>query len=214
MSKMSDADLTVREYVAERLMQESGFGDREANPLEWDATNPYSQYATNLDIAETCVNATVEALDALGVLQQGQKKSQYEVETQHPIHRQATIYLFLEPAKGQPLTLGDLRQLMREVDALYLPNSTELEGNLSVMYDIGLSPDQLVNYFGPHTSKEVEAPFSPEHPSVVGKDPKLLLEKTYQALLKKYAYLLDQGEEAEAAKIFDEIQRVKDVARR
>jgi hypothetical protein len=221
MAQMSNADLTIKEYVAERLMQDSGFGDREANPLEWDATNPYSQYATNLDIAEACVNATVEALNSIGMLSTGaetveEPNNQYTVDFQHPIHRQATVYLFLKAQPGTPLTLGNVKDWLREVEALNLPDNTELEGEISLMYDLGLSSVELTTFENDEEAvlliprETTTEHFSPNHPSVVNKNPESLRQKTYEALLKKYTYLLDQKEESEAAKVFEQIQRMKE----
>ncbi len=213
MSQMSETDLTIKEYVAERLMQDAGFGEREASPLEWDATNPYSQYATNLDIAEVCVNATVEALESIGMLSPQaevveEPNNQYTVDLQHPIHRQATVYLFLKARPGTPLTLGNVKDWLREVEALNLPDNTELEGEISLMYDLGLSSVELTTFENDEEAvlllpKKTTA----EH---FNKNSESLRQKTYEALFKKYAYLLDQKEESEAAKVFEQIQRMKE----
>lgn len=221
-------EMTVKQYVAERLMDHAGFGDREKYPLEWDPEQLDSQLAGYLDIADVSVSATIDALQSIGLLPEDRfdeeknagKNLQYDVEEEYPIHHQATIYVTLKQKVGEALTLGDLRDFMYEVEPLGLPDSAELEGEIHLMYDLGLSGVEVTDYFGedndgkalllhPRGKDTSVNPFSPNHPSVFTKDPDFLKKKTMDALLKKHRYLLNQGKDSEAIKIFDEIQRLK-----
>lgn len=208
--------LTVTEYVAQRLMKESGYPQKD-DSIEWDKDNPDSQYAINLDIADLCVNATVDALKLIGVLPEevepnaSETTDQYTVEHAYPIHRQATIYLFLKSEQGQPLTLGDVRDWMYEVDELNLSDETIVEGGLELMYDIGLSVIERDKSGSTILHPRED---SADHPAVLGKKEREILERTYQTLIKKHAYLVEQGDNVEAARILDEIQRIKDAAGR
>lgn len=225
---MSD-EMTVRQYVAEKLMEFSGFGDKEKWPLEWDPDQPDSQLAGYLEIADVSVSATIDALQSIGLIPEDQydevkeleENFQYYVGQEYPTNRVMTLYLTLKSEVGKPLTLADLRNFLREIDDLDLPNSTEIEGFIDIMYDLGLSKVEITDYFSddgdtkalilhPRGSDTSVNPFSPNHPSVFSKDPEFLKKKTMDALLKKYGYLLDQGDKSEAEKIFDEIQRLKE----
>jgi hypothetical protein len=233
---MSD-EMTVKQYVAEKLMDYSGFGDKEKYPLEWDTENPYSQLYGYLEIADVSVGATIDALQSIGLLLKDEYDDvadidpnpnpnpnpaldpQYYVEEEHPINRQATIYLSLKQKPGKPLTLKDLRDFLNEIDALELPETTNLEGDIHLMYDLGLSGVEISNYFDddkdgkvlllhPREQDTSTNPFNPNHPSVFFKDPDFMTKKTREALLKKYAYLIEQGEEAEAIRISDQIREL------
>jgi len=221
--------ITLVEYVAQQLMKDSGYDREDRSSIEWDKEHPESQYSINLDIAKVCVEATVDALRTLGLLSDEKKEDpiernpQYDVDQDYPIHKQATIYMILKAKDFDPLTLGDVRRWVKEVDEIRLPDSTHVEGDLSLMYDIGLSAVEYTTYSNEdgetealllHGRSDDLSPYNPAHPSIINKDPKLLLEKTYQALLKKYDYLVEQGQADEAAKILGEIQRIKDAARR
>lgn len=221
-----EEEMTIKQYVAERLMDHAGFGDREKYPLEWDPEQLDSQLAGYLDIADVSVSATIDALRSIGLLAEDkfdeendvEKNLQYDVEEEYPIHHQATIYVTLKQKVGEALTLGDLRDFMYEVEPLKLPDTTELEGEIHLMYDLGLSGVEVTDYFGenrktlllhPRGKDTSVNPFSPNHPSVFTKDPDFLKKKTMDALLKKHRYLLNQGRDSEAINIFDHIQRLK-----
>lgn len=216
-------EMTVKQYVAERLMDHAGFGDKEKYPLEWDPEYLDSQLAGYLDIADVSVSATIDALQSIGLIpedssdeeKKSEKNLQYDVEDKYPIHHQATIYIILKQKAGEPLTLGDLRDFMHEVDPLGLSDNTEIEGEIHLMYDLGLSGVEVTDYLGDHNETKAlllhprrETPFV-DHPSVSSKSPDPSKEDTMNALLTKYGYYLSLGQETEAAKIFDEIQNLR-----
>jgi hypothetical protein len=125
-----DVMTTVREHVAQRMMEVYGFGDRDAWPLEWDPDNETSQYAILLDLAGDMVDATVEAINAIEDPGDGDGGD-----------ADAPGVGLLLHADGDTTTIATVRGWLAAAEALGLPDEAPVLGTISVSVPL---PDRSV----------------------------------------------------------------------
>lgn len=174
---------TVLELVAERLMESRDWS--RSNPshrLEWDPSNPDSQYSMVLEDAEIAINAVEEALDLFEknnrILPRTSPK-QGVMDPNFPrtaVTRQITTYIILGEYTEVPITVGDVRRWVDEVDSLGVDDDFSVEGNLILMYDekpLAINSSVCAECYSEEdvliSNHTCYGGISPEHPSVRGK---------------------------------------------
>jgi len=182
---MSD-QITVKEYVAEKLMHQSGYTSKDENPLEWDASREDSQYSILLDVAEAAIDATMEALD---LIDKEHHEEQFpKADEEDAVYSSNTTYVFLDN-NNKVITVGDVRKWLAEVDGLNTPDHFAVEGYLHLMFDENL---QLI---------------SKDHPSLSLKSDSEVRQLELDAARKKIDYLIGQGEYAEAERFINFLRK-------
>jgi hypothetical protein len=51
------------------------------------------------------------------------------------VEQHANFFVFLKTEVGQPVYVGDVREWLKKVDSMGIPDSTEVEGSLQLSYD-------------------------------------------------------------------------------
>lgn len=178
--------ITVKEYVAEKLMVQAGWSlDERETSLEWDANHPDSQYSIMLEIAEDAIHAVMEILPLI----QGGKYQFPERDESDVISSSSTQYLFLEPTEESPITIYDVRVWLSEAEALGATDSFTVEGFLHLMFD------------------ENQTLISREHPSVITKEESVIRQLELDTARKKIDHLVKEGDYQEAERILHFIRQ-------
>jgi hypothetical protein len=174
-------EITVKEYVAERLMEAYGWDldKKDEHPLEWDPEREDSQYAMTLDTAEHAIKYTLEALELLDKAHHEDQFPPLDTKEDGNVKSSATTYIFLDN-EAKAVTVGDVRGWLAEVDGLEIPDYFLVEGYLHLMFDEKL---QLI---------------SRNHPSLINKSDSEIRKLEINAARQKIDYLLKEGNIAEA----------------
>lgn len=183
-------EITVKEYVAERLMETYGWDleKKDEHPLEWDPDNEDSQYAMALDTAEHAINFTLEALDLLDKANHEEQFPPLDADEEENVKSSSTTYLFLDN-KNKTVTVGDVRKWLAEVNEIGVPDHFAVEGYLHLMFDEKL---QLI---------------SRNHPSLINKDDSEVRRLELDAARRKIDYLLKEGNTEEAERFLSYLRK-------
>jgi hypothetical protein len=139
----------IKEVIADAIMKRNGWDEesKTANPIEWDITREDSQYRMVAEETDYIVDAFLEELAKLPP----EYEEEQEEETTEPesifdsygnIKREktlttsASIFIFMDAGTGNPRYVGDVREWLKKVDMLKIPDDTEIEGSLYLDYDI------------------------------------------------------------------------------
>lgn len=155
-----EKQITVLEYVAEKLMIDAGWdpADRE-NSIEWDPNREDSQYAINLDIAKVAVEATLEAIAAIPDQEDHSrvlKGPQYPSEGTHKVLSSTTFVSLEKVELDDKIFVGDLRHMLDLLDYYGVPDHYEVQGSeISVCFEND-SPFEQISRSHPSTLNKTE----------------------------------------------------------
>lgn len=179
--------ITVKEYVAERLMVEAGWPlEERENNLEWDPELPDSQYSIMLDISESAIHYTLEALDMLESQEIQEEQEQFPERLNEKINSSGTSYLFLEEGGN---TVEDVRRWVAEADAMGVPDYFTVEGYLHLMFDENY---ELI---------------SKKHPSVISKSDSDIRRLELETARRKIDHLIKEGNYVEAERVLEYVRK-------
>jgi hypothetical protein len=147
----------LKHKVANALMTRHGWDrSNSLHKLEFDPTNPDSQYAMAYDDAEIAVETFISALLELDGSEIATSPEvapsapDEAVDTGRPddyknpsVQKSASIFIFMDSGKGSPAFVGDVRDWLEEVDSAGIPDSTEVDGRLYLSYDV--EPTEIIS---------------------------------------------------------------------
>lgn len=160
---MEERQITVLEYVAEKLMIEAGWDPAEReNSIEWDPNREDSQYAINLDIARVAVEATLEAISAIPA-QEGEpdynralKGPQYPEKGTHKVLSNTTFISLEKDDLEDKILVGDLRHMLDLLDYYGVPDHYEVQSTeISICFEND-SPFEQISRSHPSTLNKTE----------------------------------------------------------
>lgn len=183
------SQITVKEYVAEKLMVEAGWPlEERENNAEWDADLPDSQYRIMLDLAESAIQYTLEAMDLLDQAHHEEQFPPLNPENGENVKSSSTTYLFLDNEK-KTVTVGDARDWLAEVNEIGVPDHFAVEGYLHLMFDESL---QLI---------------SKDHPSVISRTDAEVRQLELDTARKKIDHLIKEGQYQEAERVLEFVRK-------
>jgi hypothetical protein len=143
----------IKEVIAEAVMKRNGWDEesKTANPIEWDPNRDDSQYSMIVEETNYVIDTFLEELS--GFEADGEEEYEFEEdnETTEPesiydeyghIRRSQTnttsacVFIFMDAGTGKPRYVSDVREWLKRVDSLKVPDDTEIEGTLHLTYDI------------------------------------------------------------------------------
>jgi len=139
----------IKEVIAESIMKRNGWDEesKTSNPIEWDITREDSQYRMVAEETDYIVDSFLEELAKIPP----EYMDEQEEETTEPeslfdeyghIRRPQTnttsacVFIFMDAGTGKPRYVSDVREWLKRVDSLKVPDNTEIEGTLYLSYDI------------------------------------------------------------------------------
>ena len=139
----------IKEVIAEAIMKRNGFDEesKTSNPVEWDITREDSQYRMIAEETDYIVDYFLEELAKIPP----EYVDEQEEETTEPeslfdeyghIRRPQTnttsacVFIFMDAGTGKARYVSDVREWLKRVDSLKVPDDTEVEGTLYLSYDI------------------------------------------------------------------------------
>jgi hypothetical protein len=135
----------IKEVIAEAVMRRNGWDEesKTANPIEWDITREDSQYRMVAEETDYIVDAFLEELAK--VESEDDEETEYEfgvldeyghIKRDETNTTSAAIFIFMDAGTGNPRYVSDVREWLKRVDRLGVPDDTEVEGTLHLSFDI------------------------------------------------------------------------------
>jgi hypothetical protein len=142
----------IKEVIAQSMMRRNGWTEesKTTNPLDWDPNSEDSQYAMVVDETNYIIDTFLEELSGFE-LEEDEYEFEEDEETTEPeslfdqyghIRRpqtnttSAAIFVFMDAGTGKARYVSDVREWLKRVDRLGVPDNTEVEGTLYLSYDI------------------------------------------------------------------------------
>jgi hypothetical protein len=142
----------IKEVIAQSMMRRNGWTEesKTTNPLDWDPNSEDSQYAMVVDETNYIIDTFLEELSGFE-LEEDEYEFEKDEETTEPeslfdeyghIRRpqtnttSAAIFVFMDAGTGKARYVSDVREWLKRVDRLGVPDNTEVEGTLYLSYDI------------------------------------------------------------------------------
>jgi hypothetical protein len=134
----------IKETITQALMHSRGFDElsKEQNPIEWNPEVEDSQYSLLKEDVDFIVD---EFLEEIGKVEEDDE----EVEEPESIFDEyghikrdqtnttsAAIFVFMDAGTGNPRYVKDVREWLKTVDRLGVPDEAEIEGTLHLSVDI------------------------------------------------------------------------------
>jgi hypothetical protein len=131
----------IKEVIAEAVMRRNGWDEesKTANPIEWDITREDSQYRMVAEDTDYIVNTFLEELAKIESEDSEEESTEYEfdaTEEDKTNTTSAAIFIFMDAGVGNPRYVSDVREWLKRVDRLGVPDDTEVEGTLHLSFDI------------------------------------------------------------------------------
>jgi hypothetical protein len=131
----------IKEVIAEAVMRRNGWDEesKTANPIEWDITREDSQYRMVAEDTDYIVNTFLEELAKIESEDSEEELTEYEfgsTEENKTNTTSAAIFIFMDAGIGNPRYVSDVREWLKRVDRLGVPDDTEVEGTLHLSFDI------------------------------------------------------------------------------
>ena len=132
--------------VANALMRAHGYNRRlPEDKMEFDQTNPNSQYAMSYEDAKVAVETFVGTLMDLETeeLEEKDEDQEHTVEDYElltipertAVKSSAATFIFLETPVGEPMYISDVREWLTAIDNAGYPDDLEVEGFLHTSRD-------------------------------------------------------------------------------
>lgn len=133
----------IKESIAKSIMTRNGWDEESkvTNPIDWDPNREDSQYAMVIEETNYIVDAFLNALE--------EETDDVEDEEEESIFDEygylkrsktntvsATVFLFMDAGTGKARYVSDVREWLKNVDRLGVPDDTEVEGTLHLSFDI------------------------------------------------------------------------------
>lgn len=140
---MSDFREALVLAVADALMKSHGNDKYNTSAIEWDPSEPDSQYSMVLEDAKLSVKTVLD------IITNEELNEEYDDVDEEPLdgpkHAQrradavttsAALFIFMQTEPGKPTYVGDVREWLAAVDEASIPDDAEVEGHLHLSYDI------------------------------------------------------------------------------
>jgi hypothetical protein len=142
----------IKEVIAQSMMRRNGWTEesKTTNPLDWDPNSEDSQYAMVVDETNYIIDTFLEELSGFE-LEEDEYEFEEDEETTEPeslfdeyghLRRpqtnttSAAMFIFMDAGTGKARYVSDVREWLKRVDSLKVPDNTEIEGTLYLSYDI------------------------------------------------------------------------------
>jgi hypothetical protein len=142
----------IKEVIAQSMMRRNGWTEesKTTNPLDWDPNSEDSQYAMVVDETNYIIDTFLEELSGFE-LEEDEYEFEEDEETTEPeslfdeyghLRRpqtnttSAAMFIFMDAGTGKARYVSDVREWLKRVDRLGVPDNTEVEGTLYLSYDI------------------------------------------------------------------------------
>lgn len=144
---MSNKDYVqkIKDQLAIAMMVRAGWKLEEMNqyPIEWDPNREDSQYAMTIDEANYTVDAVLKMIEDMSSEDEDDDDDSIFDEYGHLKRSQtnttsAALFIFMDAGTGNPRYVRDVREWLAKVDAVRIPDDTEIEGTLHLAYDVEL----------------------------------------------------------------------------
>jgi hypothetical protein len=140
---MSEID-KIKETITEAMMNARGWDEMSKinNPFEWDSNSKDSQYSLIKEDVDFIVNEAIEEITKIDVSDEDLEDYDYlalgdnETLAESTVTVSATSFIFMDAGIGNPAYISDVREWLKRVDQLGLPDDTEVEGTLHLAFDI------------------------------------------------------------------------------
>jgi hypothetical protein len=150
-----ETTMEIKETIAEALTKqllEKSF-PQEQHPEQWNADNKESQYSVTREFIGLIVDATLQAIknweepedeseteepqeDDLFALPPRDRYGKYLMsKSEGAVASHANFFIFMDAGPGVPHYVKDVREWLRRVDELKIPDDTEVEGTLHLTHD-------------------------------------------------------------------------------
>ena len=139
----------IKELIAESIMNRNGWDEesKTSNPIEWDITRKDSQYRMVAEETDYIIDSFLEELAKIPpeyMDEQEEETTEPEslfdeygnIKREKTLTTSASIFIFMDAGTGNPRYVGDVRDWLKKVDMLKVPDDTEIEGSLYLDYDI------------------------------------------------------------------------------
>lgn len=146
----------IADALTEQLLEMSFPKGKHAN--EWDASDKNSQYSITRELVGSIVDGTFQAIqnwqgpedeleveeeeveepkeDDLFALPPRDEFGQFQMnKSKGAVKSSAHHFIFMDSGVGNPTYVRDVREWLRRVDELSIPDDQELEGTLHLSYD-------------------------------------------------------------------------------
>ena len=142
----------IKEVIAQSMMRRNGWTEesKTTNPLDWDPNSEDSQYAMVVDETNYIIDTFLEELSGFEI-EEDEYEFEEDEETTEPeslfdeygnLRRpqtnttSAAMFIFMDAGTGKARYVSDVREWLKRVDRLGVPDNTEVEGTLYLSYDI------------------------------------------------------------------------------
>lgn len=145
---------TIIDYVTSQIVEKDFPKENEENQKIWDASDETSEYSVTREFVGAIVDATFQAIqnwedleleneatedeseDDLFALPPQDKWGKYLMnKSEGPVASHANFFIFMDGGPGHPHTVKDVKEWLRRVDELSIPDDHEVEGTLHLTYD-------------------------------------------------------------------------------
>ena len=142
----------IKEVIAQSMMRRNGWTEesKTTNPLDWDPNSEDSQYAMVVEETNYIIDTFLEELSGFEI-EEDEYEFEEDEETTEPeslfdeyghLRRpqtnttSAAMFIFMDAGTGKARYVSDVREWLKRVDRLGVPDNTEVEGTLYLSYDI------------------------------------------------------------------------------
>lgn len=142
----------IIDYVTSQIVEQTFPREDEENTTHWDASNDESEYSVTRDFVGSVVEATFKAIQNWEELDWEEEEESEEDDlfpipprdkwgafqmnkSEGAVKSSAHHYIFMDSGVGNPTYVRDVREWLRRVDELNIPDDQEVEGTLHLSYD-------------------------------------------------------------------------------